>query len=94
MCLLIHEALSEGYMVVNFHQISAMPFAFCTREKHPWLEFAESAETGPTTQFLKEVRFAIMFLFPREASGTYKFILFSINPSATQRFQNLFMGVF
>lgn len=32
-----------------------MPFAFCTREKHPWCEFAESAETGPTTDFLKQV---------------------------------------
>ena len=28
-----------------------MPFAFCTREKHPWLEFAEPVD-GPTTQFL------------------------------------------
>lgn len=32
-----------------------MPFAFCTREKHPWCEFAESAENGPTTLFLQEV---------------------------------------
>jgi beta-ureidopropionase len=30
-----------------------MPFAFCTREKYPWLEFAESAEDGPSTLFLK-----------------------------------------
>ena len=29
-----------------------MPFAFCTREKHPWCEFAESAEDGPSTKFL------------------------------------------
>lgn len=33
----------------------AMPFAFCTRERLPWGEFAESAENGPTTQFLKEL---------------------------------------
>jgi beta-ureidopropionase len=33
--------------------ILAMPFAFCTREKHPWCQFAEEAENGPTTQFLK-----------------------------------------
>lgn len=33
----------------------AMPFAFCTREKHPWTQFAESAESGPTTQFLQEL---------------------------------------
>ena len=31
-----------------------MPFAFCTREKH-WCEFAESAETGPTTQLLQRL---------------------------------------
>jgi beta-ureidopropionase len=32
-----------------------MPFAFCTREKLPWTQMAESAETGPTTTFLQEV---------------------------------------
>jgi beta-ureidopropionase len=32
-----------------------MPFAFCTREKQPWCEFAESAYEGPSTKFLKEV---------------------------------------
>lgn len=32
-----------------------MPFAFCTREKQPWCEYAEVAESGPTTIFLKEV---------------------------------------
>ena len=32
-----------------------MPFAFCTREKFPWCEFAESAENGPTTAMLQEV---------------------------------------
>ena len=29
-----------------------MPFAFCTREKS-WCEFAESAETGESTQLLQ-----------------------------------------
>ncbi|CAG2166453.1 unnamed protein product [Oppiella nova] len=33
----------------------AMPFAFCTRERLPWIELAESAETGPTTTFLQEI---------------------------------------
>lgn len=32
-----------------------MPFAFCTRERKPWCEFAECAENGPTTLFLKNV---------------------------------------
>jgi len=35
--------------------LSAMPFAFCTREKHPWCDFAESAEEGPTTKLMQEV---------------------------------------
>lgn len=32
-----------------------MPFAFCTREKYPWCEFAENAETGPTTVCLSKL---------------------------------------
>lgn len=32
-----------------------MPFAFCTREKQPWCEFAEDAENGPTTNLLKNL---------------------------------------
>jgi hypothetical protein len=35
--------------------VIAMPFAFCTREKHPWTQFAELARTGPSTLFLAEV---------------------------------------
>ncbi|XP_032679227.1 beta-ureidopropionase [Odontomachus brunneus] len=31
-----------------------MPFAFCTREKYPWCEFAEDAEIGPSTIFLSK----------------------------------------
>lgn len=33
----------------------AMPFVFCTREKFPWCEFAESVTDGPSTTFLKDV---------------------------------------
>lgn len=43
--------ISRGKDVI----VSAMPFAFCTREKHPWCQFAESAEAGPTTQMLQEL---------------------------------------
>ncbi|BFZ18935.1 hypothetical protein BsWGS_21974 [Bradybaena similaris] len=32
-----------------------MPFAFCTREKLPWSEFAESALHGPSTKLLQEL---------------------------------------
>jgi len=32
-----------------------MPFAFCTREKLPWTEFAEEAETGRSTMWLRRM---------------------------------------
>lgn len=38
-----------------------MPFVFCTREKLPWCEFAESAENGPSTNLLKNVNKNIKF---------------------------------
>jgi len=34
---------------------TAMAFAFCTRERLPWIEIAENAEEGPTTRFLQQV---------------------------------------
>jgi len=55
--------------VVKFAYTAAMPFAFCTREKTPWTDFAESAEDGPTTKLCQEVinlyfapRFQSLFL--------------------------------
>jgi beta-ureidopropionase len=48
---LIHAAGAMGCNVLGLQEAWTMPFAFCTREKHPWLEFAEPAD-GPTTQFL------------------------------------------
>jgi len=52
----IMEVASEtGVNVVCFQEAWTMPFAFCTREKHPWCEFAESAETGATTKLCKEL---------------------------------------
>ena len=48
------EAMSLD-VILTFLLSTAMPFAFCTREKLPWTEFAESAEDGPTTKFCQEV---------------------------------------
>lgn len=42
-----------------------MPFAFCTREKSPWCEFAELAEAGPTTKLLKQV----IMMFYKSVAG-------------------------
>jgi beta-ureidopropionase len=42
-----------------------MPFAFCTRERE-WSEFAESAETGPSTRFCQELarKFNMVIISP------------------------------
>jgi beta-ureidopropionase len=48
---LIHAAGTMGCNVLGLQEAWTMPFAFCTREKHPWLEFAEPVD-GPSTQFL------------------------------------------
>lgn len=48
---LIHAAGAMGCNVLGLQEAWTMPFAFCTREKHPWLEFAEEVD-GPSTQRL------------------------------------------
>lgn len=40
--------------VVCLQEAWTMPFAFCTRERYPWSEFAESAKLGTTTKFLSK----------------------------------------
>uniref|UniRef100_H2ZHM5 Beta-ureidopropionase n=1 Tax=Ciona savignyi TaxID=51511 RepID=H2ZHM5_CIOSA len=41
--------------VLCMQEAWTMPFAFCTREKTPWTDFAESAENGLTTKFCQEL---------------------------------------
>lgn len=48
---MIEVAGQMGVNVLGLQEAWTMPFAFCTREKHPWLEFAEPVD-GPSTQFL------------------------------------------
>ncbi|XP_037089937.1 beta-ureidopropionase-like [Pollicipes pollicipes] len=52
---MVKAAAQCGVNVVCFQEAWTMPFAFCTREKRPWCEFAESAEDGPTTRFLLDL---------------------------------------
>lgn len=54
------EAIAEvaamcGVNIICFQEAWNMPFAFCTREKLPWTEFAESAEDGLTTRFCQKL---------------------------------------
>ncbi len=51
---LIHAAGAMGCNVLCLQEAWTMPFAFCTREKYPWLEFAEPVD-GPSTTFLAEL---------------------------------------
>ncbi|KAF7287690.1 beta-ureidopropionase pyd3 [Rhynchophorus ferrugineus] len=44
-----------GVNIFCFQEAWYMPFAFCTREKIPWCEYAESAENGHTTQLLQNL---------------------------------------
>lgn len=51
---LIHAAGAMGCNILGLQEAWTMPFAFCTREKQPWLEFAEPVD-GPSTQLLAEL---------------------------------------
>lgn len=53
---MIHAAALCKVNIVCLQEAWHMPFAFCTREKQPWCEFAESAYHGPSTKFLQEVK--------------------------------------
>ncbi|XP_011501491.1 PREDICTED: beta-ureidopropionase-like [Ceratosolen solmsi marchali] len=48
----IEHAAKCGANIVCMQETWTMPFAFCTREKYPWTEFAEEAESGPTYKLL------------------------------------------
>ncbi|CAJ0606417.1 unnamed protein product [Cylicocyclus nassatus] len=52
---MIDAAAAAGANIVCMHELWTMPFAFCTRERLPWTEFAESAEHGPSTKFLSQL---------------------------------------
>ena len=47
---------AAGTNVICFQEAFTMPFAFCTRERLPWTDFAECAETGYSIQWCQEVR--------------------------------------
>ncbi|XP_017481764.1 PREDICTED: beta-ureidopropionase [Rhagoletis zephyria] len=53
--IIIKAAAKADVNIICMQEAWTMPFAFCTREKFPWCEFAEEAEKGPTTQMLQEL---------------------------------------
>ncbi|XP_049995850.1 beta-ureidopropionase [Alexandromys fortis] len=52
---IVEVAAMCGVNIICFQEAWNMPFAFCTREKLPWTEFAESAEDGLTTRFCQKL---------------------------------------
>ena len=52
--IMIEAAGAMGVNVLGLQEAWTMPFAFCTREKQPWLEFAEPID-GPSTQLLAKL---------------------------------------
>ncbi len=63
--VIIGAAGKMGVNVLCLQEAWTMPFAFCTREKHPWLEFAEEVD-GPSTQRLAALakRFNMVIVSP------------------------------
>jgi len=53
--VMIKAAAEMGTNVLCLQEAWTCPFFFCTRERYPWCEFAEDAETGRSTQFLKQM---------------------------------------
>lgn len=52
---LIDAAGSMGVNILCLQEAWTMPFAFCTREKATWCEFAESAKDGHSVKFVQEM---------------------------------------
>ncbi|XP_037566642.1 beta-ureidopropionase-like isoform X1 [Dermacentor silvarum] len=52
---IVEAAALCGVNVICFQETWHMPFAFCTREKTPWCEFAESAEHGPSVVLCQQM---------------------------------------
>jgi beta-ureidopropionase len=50
---LIDAAGKLGVNILGLQEAWTCPFFFATREKYPWVELAEDAKTGRSTQFLK-----------------------------------------
>lgn len=63
---MVAAASASGVNVICFQEAWTMPFAFCTREKYPWCEFAENAHTGPTASVIKEwaVKYNMVIISP------------------------------
>ncbi|XP_065188413.1 beta-ureidopropionase-like [Sycon ciliatum] len=53
--LITECAAQAGVKILCFQEAWTTPFFFCTREKYPWVELAESAEDGLSTKLCQEL---------------------------------------
>lgn len=53
--ILIEAAAVGGANIVCLQECWTSPFFMCTRERYPWVEFAEDPRSGESTVFLKEL---------------------------------------
>lgn len=51
----VKAAHLSGVNVIGFQELWNAPFFLCTREKMPWIQYAEDYENGPTAQLFKEL---------------------------------------
>lgn len=63
---IIKTAAQEGVKVICLQETWSMPFFLCTQEKNNWAEFAESADNGPSVNFLRNLakELAIVIISP------------------------------
>lgn len=63
---MIDGAHQCGVNILCLQEAWTMPFAFCTREKHPWTQFAENPYEGPTTRFCQTLaeRYNMVIISP------------------------------
>ncbi|KAG8230866.1 hypothetical protein J437_LFUL011507, partial [Ladona fulva] len=64
--IMVKAASLCGANIICLQEAWTMPFAFCTREKYPWCEFAEPAEEGPTAKLMKQLskQFNVVIISP------------------------------
>lgn len=55
-----------GVNILCLQEAWSVPFFFCTREKNPWCQLAESAEDGPSVKFLQNfaTRYNMVIICP------------------------------
>ncbi|XP_046603199.1 beta-ureidopropionase isoform X1 [Neodiprion virginianus] len=51
----VEQAAECGVNLLCLQEAWSMPFAFCTREKQPWCEFAEDVSDGPSVMVLRKL---------------------------------------